>query len=120
MRKILGYIAVYTLMSIGLILAAPTLCGSWLLVWANRLVCWTRKKHTYNANLLFGGLHLDNLTCTVCGKQISAEQEKEAVRNDYFKAVEQLKATKDYLNEAFKTPEEAAAEGIIEDTKLNG
>jgi|SRR6185295_4506241 len=117
MKKIFGYLAHYLLLVIGTTILAPTLFGGVCLLWASRLICWAKNKHTYAANFLLLGGFIDNLTCTICGHKISTDQEKEEVRNDYFKIVEKMKATKDYLNEAFKTPEEKAAEEVIEDSK---
>jgi hypothetical protein len=116
MKKIVGYLTSWGLYLVGVILVSPIVLALLLFGLANKVTCWANKKHTYDYKLVASGWTFDKLVCSKCAKPISGG-EIARVRAEFDVWLASLYQTKNLLNTILKSPEEAAVDNIIEETK---
>ena len=116
MKKFLGLILRWLLISIGIVLLLPTAFGL-LCFWAvTNLVCWSNGKHTYDPQQILTGINLKSMRCIKCNKLISqAEEARVQAQIDVF--VASLRQSREFLNDVFATPEERAVDTLINDSR---
>ena len=118
MRKIIGYIAAWSLIFVGVIVASPLLAGMLLIALANKVQCWATKQHIYDYRLILSGAHVSQLRCTRCSKPIVGEEHNSVIQQAAA-VINSLHQAKDFLDKVFttKSPDEQAIDDLLNETK---